>query len=129
FTVGADQVATGKQFGVDVGFDDIYIGDDGPRPAGQKYFPPRAAQLAAALNGGAARSHFFTSGVEKYAPAATAPKLTSLDRETYVIAGIDDLQRRDEITRPVTKGEAYAALAAHVRGNPDDKSTLQVVPL
>jgi hypothetical protein len=128
FTVGGDRVALGTQFGVDVVFNDIYVGSEGPRPAVRKYLPLLAAQLAGALRVGA-RSRFLTAGTSKYAPPAGAAKLASLGRENFVVAGVDDMRPRANITPPVTKGEAHAALLAHLVANPAEEGKLQVVPV
>jgi len=57
-----------------------------------------------------------------------APPLVSLDAETFVVANVSDLQARADVTAPVTKGEAYLALAAHLTLNPGERDQLQVVP-
>jgi hypothetical protein len=59
----------------------------------------------------------------------STPQLVALDAETFVVAGIADLQTRSDITHPVTKGEAFLALAAHLAQNPADRDLLQVVPV
>jgi Family of unknown function (DUF6603) len=129
FAVGADQVAFGRQYGLDVAFNDIYVGDDGPRPAGRKHLLGLTQQLAQTALSGAGRSALFTTGLAKYAPQAGTPRLVAMDRESFVVASVADLRQRPDVTVPVTKGEAHAALAAHIAAYPDERGTLQVVPL
>jgi hypothetical protein len=129
FSVGGGAVGFGKEYGLDVVFNDIYIDDDGPRPAGVKYPLRAAAQLAWAEINGAARSPLRRTAMGKYAPAADAVPLVSLGAESFVVATTSDLRRRDDITKPVTKGEAFLALAAHLAKSPQDRDELQVVPL
>jgi hypothetical protein len=129
FSVGTGAVAFGKEFGLDVVFNDIYMDDEGPRPAGVKYPLAAAAQLAFAQSNGAARSPLRLTAMGKYAPAVDALPLVALRAEAFVIATTSDFQRRDDITKPVTKGEAFLALAAHLAAHPQDRDTLQVVPL
>jgi hypothetical protein len=129
FSVGGGEVSFGREYGLDVVFNDIYIDDEGPRPAGVKYPLTLAAQLAWAKTGGAARSPLRLTAMGKYAPPAGAAPLVSLAAESYVVATTSEVVRRDDITKPVTKGEAFLALAAHLAANPQDRDELQVVPV
>jgi len=127
FSVGADEIAFGRQFGVDVEFNDIYVDDHGPRPALVKYQLALDAQLRWSGSSGAARSPLVTASAGRYTVLG-APPLVSLDPETFVVATVSDLQARADVTPPVTKGEAFLALAAHLALYPGDRDKLQVVP-
>jgi hypothetical protein len=126
FSIGVGAVAFGTQFGVDVAFNDSYIDDLGP--AHVKYPLALAAQLRWAASGAAARSALRSAIVGKYT-VLSAPQLVTLDDETFVVAGVADMETRADITPPVTKGEALLALAAHVAQNPADRDLLQVIPV
>ncbi len=128
FSVGGDQIAFGKAFARNVAFNDIYIDDKGPRPAGVKYPLTLVAQLRLSATSGAAGSPLRLATIGRYAVPGTPPLVTVTD-ETFVIASTADLQMRADITRPVSKGDAYRALRAHLARNPGDREQLQVVPL
>ena len=53
----------------------------------------------------------------------------TLGDEHYIVASTNDLSQRLDITHPVTKGEAFQALSAHLAKNPGERGQLQVVPL
>jgi hypothetical protein len=129
FAISANQLTIGQQFSRDLQYNDFYVDSPGTLRAGNVYpFPPDVFLQLTKLNA-AAQSSIRVSGLNKYAPSPTAPKRVTLGKEQYVVANVDDLAQRPEITQPVTKGEAYAAMNAHVANNPTDKGRLQVVPL
>ena len=128
FSVGGDQMASGMPYVTDVVFRDIYVDDRGPRPSGLKYALDRGAQLRWSATGGAARSPLVAAAVGRYVVSGKPP-LVSIAPETYVVANVLDLQPRVDVTAPVTKGEAYLALAAHLSRNPGDRDALQVIPV
>jgi hypothetical protein len=128
FSTGGDQIAFGKTFARDVAFNDIYIDDKGPRPAGLRYRITRIAQLRLSATSGAAASTLRAAALGRYAPRGL-PQLVTMTDETFVVAAIADLQMRADITHPVSKGDAWRALRAHLALNPGDRDQLQVVPL
>jgi hypothetical protein len=94
-----------------------------------RFNPTRALQIAWANTNGAAQSSLRAAALGKFAPPATAKPLVALGAEEYVIASTNDLTQRPDITNPVTKGEAFQALSAHLAKNPGERGQLQVVPL
>jgi hypothetical protein len=130
FSVGAGQLSFGQQFGLDLQYADIYIDDKhSPPPIKRIYTPLGAQQLAWATSNGAARSPLRAAAMGKYAPPAAAAQLVTLMPEQFVVANTTDLTQRSDITGPVSKGEAYRALANHLAANPTEKGQLQVMPL
>ena len=131
FSVGDGQLALGRQLGVDVEYEDIYVDDDAPPPPSNpnKFRPLLAQQLQWARVNGAAKSTQHAAMLGKFSPAATATEWVQLTDETYVVASTLDLSQRNDITRPVSKGDAYRALAKHLAENPAESGQLQVLPV
>jgi hypothetical protein len=131
FSVGDGQLDFGGvQLGLDVAFEDIYVDEHAPPPAPTGRFNPTLIQqIAWANTNGAAKSALRAAGLGKFAPPATAKPLVALGSEQYVVASTNDLAQRPDITHPVTKGEAFQALSAHLAKNPGERGQLQVVPL
>src|SRR5581483_8495834 len=100
FSTGGDQVAFGKTFALDVTFNDIYIDDKGPRPAGVRYPLTLVAQLRFSATSGAAASPLRVAALGKYA-AAGSPQLVTMADDLFVVASVADLQMRPDITHPV----------------------------
>jgi len=128
FSVGEAELAFGHQFGLDLEYVDIYI-DDLATAAATRYRPTLIQQAAWARTSGASASAMRAAALGKYAPPPGSPQVVTLDEEQYVVASADDLSQRGDITGPVTKGEAFQALKAHLSGNPSERGRLQVVPL
>jgi hypothetical protein len=131
FAVGDGLLAFGQQLGLDPVFVDIYVDDKAPPPPAKPvvFNPSLVQQTVWALSNGAAKSALRVAALGKYAAAPGAKKVVTLDEETFVVATTTDLTRRPDVTVPTTKGEAYLALAAHLRANPGERDQLQVVPL
>ena len=130
FSVGAGQLSFGQQFGLDLQYADIYIDDKhSPPPIKRIYTPAAAQQLAWATSNGAASSPLRAAAMGKYAPPAAAAQLVTLLPEQFIVANTTDLTQRSDITGPVSKGEAYRALASHLANNPSEEGQLQVMPL
>jgi hypothetical protein len=130
FTVGDGQLAFGRQFGLDLQYADIYVDFRHEPPRIRRFFVPlRTQQIAWALSNAAASSGLAVAAMGKYAPPRAAAQLVTLAPEQFVVASTSDLTRRGDITGPVSKGEAYRALADHLAGHPSEQGQLQVIPL
>lgn len=130
FSVGAGQLAFGQQFGLDLQYADLYDDDlHTPAPVVVIFRPTLIQQLNWATSNNAFRAGLKLAPLAKFAPSPTAPPLVTYGAEQFVIATTTDLTQRSDITAPVSKGEAYRALAAHLAQNPNDQYQLQVVPL
>jgi hypothetical protein len=129
FAVGDGALTTGQQFGVDLVYDDIYVDDHAATTPPPPFAPALELQVAWALSNGAAKSPLRAAALSKFIPAAGAQPLVDLSNEQYVVASTNDLSQRLDITQPVTKGEAFQALAAHLAQNPNERGQLQVMPL
>jgi hypothetical protein len=130
FTVGDGQLAFGQQFGLDLAYEDIYVDDRATLPLIKILFTPTLAQqLAWALSSGAAKSALKVAAMAKFTPPPMVAPLVTLGNEQFVVATTTDLTQRADITTPVSKGEAYRALSAHLANNPSEQGQLQVVPL
>ena len=132
FSVGDGQLDFGGvQLGLDVAFEDIYVDDHAPPPATTtvRFNPTLIQQIAWANTNGAASSALRAAALGKFGPPASAKPLVALGDEHYVVASTNDLSQRPDITHPVTKGEAFQALSAHLAKNPGERGQLQVVPL
>jgi hypothetical protein len=130
FSVGAGQLAFGQQFGLDLEYVDLY--DDPlhtPPPTKVYFIPTLAQQVNWAQSNSAFRAGLKVAPLAKFAPAPTTPPLVTFGSEQFVVATTDDLTQRSDITAPVSKGEAYRALATHLTANPSDQGQLQVIPL
>lgn len=129
FSVGAGQLTFGQQFGLDLQYADIYV-DDLHAPRIKTWFRPGLVQqLAWAAGNAAAGSALRAAAMGKFAPPRTAAPLVTLGAEQFVVASTSDLAQRRDITAPVSKGQAFRALAAHLAQNPNERGDLQVVPL
>lgn len=130
FTVGDSAIAFGKQYDVDIQFETLIVDSvTAPIRSGVRYPLLRSAVLAMARSGAAARGALFTTGIHASDPPAGTPPLVGLSAETYVIAGVDDLAARPDLSAPASKGSALAALNRHLAANPGDRGTLQIVPV
>ncbi|MEO6773091.1 MAG: DUF6603 domain-containing protein [Kofleriaceae bacterium] len=130
FSVGAGQLAFGQQLGQELMYVDLY--DDelhAPPPHKVHYNPTLTEQLVWAKSSNAFRAVPALAPLAKFAPPAMTPPLVTFGPEQFVVATTADLAERTDITAPVSKGEAYRALAAHLAANPSDTDQLQVVPL
>ncbi len=129
FTISDGSIAFGKQYDVDIEFETIVIDSvTAPSRLGLKYGLNLTATLAMVRSGAAARGALFTTGIHSSNPPVGTPPLVSLETETYVIAGVDDLAVRSDLAAPGPKGAMMAALARHLAATPEDEGTLQVVP-
>lgn len=130
FSVGAGQLAFGQQLGQDLVYVDLYDDDlHTPAPHKVHYNPTLTEQLVWAKSSNAFRAVPALAPLAKFAPPAMTPPLVTFGPEQFVVATTADLAARTDITAPVSKGEAYRALAAHLAANPSDTDQLQVVPL
>jgi hypothetical protein len=131
FSVSDGAVTFGKQYDVDIEFETFIVDSVTARSRpGVRYGLTRVATLAMAKSGAAARGALFTTGIHASDPAPGTPPLVALTgAETYVIAGIDDLTVRADLTAPASKGAVMAALARHIAEAPEDEGILQVVPV
>jgi hypothetical protein len=129
FVVSDSAIAFGKQYDVDIEFETKIVDSVSARSRfGRRYGLKRMSVLAMARSGSAATGALFTTGIHASDPMPGTPPLVALGAEQYVIAGVDDLAMRADITAPVTKGAALSALARHLSANPSARGTLQVVP-
>lgn len=128
FTVSDAAVDFGKQYDVDVEFETFIVDSPSVSRRANRYPLLRGHLVAMARAGAAARGDLFTTGLHGSDPAPGTPSKVTLDAETYVIAGVDDLGVRSDISGPTTKSAAFAALAKHVAANPAERGALQVVP-
>jgi hypothetical protein len=126
--LGNQVTAFGTQYATDVVYQDIILDVDGISRRGKKFSMGRLDQLALSRSGAAAQSMLRDAQMGKYGPDPSAPKLMTLDDEQFVVAGVDDLQRRADISPPTTKTAADAALKRYLAKNPQDRGRLQVVP-
>ena len=126
FSVGEGQLAFGQQFGLDLAYVDIYVDDHAPPPLRQIFRPTLLQQINWARSNQASRSG-LTIALGKFAPSGA--QLVTLAPERFVVATVDELTQRADITAPVSKGEAYRALQAHLTNHPDEQGQLQVLPL
>jgi len=85
----------------------------------------RAAQVALLRSGAAARSPLLATGLRAFA----AERKLARDEETFVVVSAVDLGARADISAPTTKGAAWQALDAYVASRPQERGTLQVVPV
>jgi hypothetical protein len=92
-------------------------------------YPIRASVLGilAGMNA-AAFDDPARKGLGAFVPPGTRSKITFTD-ETFVIAGVDDLAARLDLSGPGAPGAVALALADHLRQHPEDRGRLQVVPL
>jgi hypothetical protein len=129
FAIGGSLVAFGKSYSVDVEFDTVIVDSPTATRRGALYPLTQQRLAAQSLAGAAAASALRTTGLATYAPDPRAPVLAALNDEQYVVARTDELVQRHDVTPPVTKGQAYDALAKHLSSNPGDRGTLQVIPV
>jgi len=127
--VGNDAVAAGAGLTASLTYetrivDFPYDGRTGPR-----YELPRGHLLAMLGSGAAAQAPVRTKGGARFAPEPGRVVGTAFDDETYVIASTTDLRSRRDLAPPSSKGDAQAALKAHLAEHPDDRERLQVVAL
>jgi hypothetical protein len=128
FSFGDDQLKFGTPIGLDFQYEDIYI-DDAHTPPPVPFIPDLWLQILWALLNEAAKSRLRWTSMGKYGPLPGAAPLVTFGAEKFVVATTTDLTQRADITHPVTKGEAYQALNAHLTNNPHERELLQVVPL
>jgi hypothetical protein len=100
--------------------------DTQPAPV---YELPRGHLLAMLGSGAIAKSPIRMKGSKKFAPEHGRVIGATLDDETYVIASASDLKARADLSSPSSKGDAQAALKAHLAAHPEDRERLQVVAL
>ena len=91
------------------------------RRDGDAHTPTRGAQLAALDLVVPARGDHYAP------PRGAAPRFT-LAEDTFVIATTDTLAARADLSPPVSRSLAEAALRAHLRAHPADAGALQIVP-
>jgi hypothetical protein len=66
-------------------------------------------------------------GLDRYAPPVGARSRMDLEPDRWVIAGVDDLKLRDDITGDGSKLGAHLALQRFLADNPEQQGHLQVV--
>jgi len=86
-------------------------------------------QLSMILRGAAAHSALRTTGLQKFANMERENVL--FEDEGYIVASVDDLSVRDvgKGRMPMTKDAAYQALYGYFDDHPEEKGSLQVVPM
>jgi hypothetical protein len=67
------------------------------------------------------------TGLGRYAPPAGTPSRVSLAPDRWVIAGVNDLALRADITSDGSKVGAHLALNRFLAANADQRGQLQVV--
>ena len=133
--IAADALAFGASRGRDYLYETIVV--EATKPA-KKYPLSGAAQMAAHLNGTAAKAPSRVNGLGKYSPPPSQPPAVDLARASYLIADVDKLQDATNILAtapaggipipsPREKGAMLQALAAYYKAAPKDRGKYAVV--
>jgi hypothetical protein len=94
-----------------------------------RFRPGLAHVLGLATGSAAARAPLAATGLRRFAPTGLAPSAVQLLDEMHVVVSTEDLTVRTEVTPATGKGAAVQALAEHLAAHPEDRASLQVVPL
>lgn len=129
FAVSDGAVDFGKQYDVDIVIETVIVDSPKKSRLAPNYALLRGHVVAMSRAGAAARGALFTTGIHGSDPAPGAQQLVAIDAEQYVVAGVDAMDARTDISGPASKGAVYAALAAHLAANPADDGRLQVIPM
>ena len=129
--IGSATVLHGADSPRTVMYEERYV-DTPSQPSrfGRNYFIAASTQAALSQQGAGFLSPARTTGLAKYGTGPAAPAVTTSDT-AYVVAGIDDLAVRPDISSAdgASYFQARAALSAHLASHPEDTEQLQIVPL
>jgi hypothetical protein len=124
---GSDAVSVGAGLTADLTYETRIVDFPYDGRTAPKHQFPRGQLLAMLGAGAAARAPNRNKGSRKFAPSADRELGVGLGEESYVIATTSDLTVRADLALPSSKGDAHAALKAHLARNPKDRDQLQVI--
>jgi hypothetical protein len=130
-TIGSSAIVAGADSPRTVRYEERIIDvDTGFSRFKRIYAMPGGIHAALTQQGAGSQSAVKNSGLAKYQNGPAAAAITSSD-PGYVVAGVDDLAIRADITSAegITYFHAQAALATHLALHPEDEEQLQIVPL
>jgi hypothetical protein len=124
---GSDAVAVGGGLTADLTYETRIVDFPYDGRAAPKHRFPRGQLLAMLGAGAAAQAPIKNKGSRRFASPADRDLGVGIDDEIYVIASTSDLSVRTDLAPPSSKGDAHAALKAHLARNPRDRDRLQVI--
>lgn len=125
FTLGSDAIELGGGVPLATTIETKVIDAKAAVRSVDAYTPDTDSLISMAAR--AVASPLERSGLARFAMPAGTPAQVALEAELFIIADVEALELRDDITPPVSKGLAQAALEAYLRRHPDERGTLQVI--
>jgi hypothetical protein len=125
-SVGDGVISTGSSIGAKLEYETIILDAPWRRRSGPRYSLAQDLQLLMLENGASVHAPLKSTGLKKFA-TSTPPKL-SMEDDLFAIASTLDGTAIPGLTAATTKGVALGALADHLKGHPEDRGRLQVVP-
>jgi hypothetical protein len=134
----SDAIDLGAAIGDTVSFDTtivdapdgVPIGDPSYVPqSGASYALPAARQTATLAGSAGGRSPLSTSGEQRFGPATDHEAPATLVDEAFLIVDRDTLKQSADLKEPIVgKGAGFQALDGYLRGHPEARGKLQVIP-
>jgi hypothetical protein len=129
--IGSTNICSGPDSARNVTYDEYFIVDpNSPSIYSQAYIMPAEVHLALSKQGAAYQSGARNSGLNKYRNGPATPAVLASD-PSYVVVSTDDLSIRNDISPSggATYFQAHAALNKHLATHPQDRGSVEVLPL